>query len=262
MFNSLQALQAFGLGQQVSAQRRQLQEQEREADRARQLREGLVSAYDINTGRLDTQRARQAYVGAGDVQGAMQIDQQQATAQRQALEANRENVGFVARLAAGARDQASWDQVRSTLGRYGLDTSALPEQFDPAIPAQLQQEAAAFAKEPEQTPFMREAAAAGIRPGTPEFVNAFRNKNDPLRMVAVAAGGEVQPYRSSDFSGAPPAVGAPPAQAPSTQPTPAEINAQADAAIAAGKDPALVNARRQQLLGQGGAGQAAPRTFP
>jgi hypothetical protein len=40
-----------------------------------------------------------------------------------------------------------------------------------------------------------------------------------------------------------------------------EINRQADEAIRAGRDPAMVNRRRQQLLGQGGAGSGAPAPF-
>lgn len=112
------------------------------------LRAGLRGAYDPRTGAVDPERMRAAYVGAGDIPGAMAFDAQEAQRRAQISEAERQQIVTGARIIRqiNPRDDAGWQQVRSAAQRLGVPLANVPPTFDPQYVQQVL--AAAEAIEP------------------------------------------------------------------------------------------------------------------
>lgn len=76
------------------------------------------------------------------------------------------------------KDDATWQQALATARQMGIDVSEVPKTYDPNYVQSLI--AAADALDPvkgeQPTSFMRDAAAAGIMPGTPEFRQVFEGR--------------------------------------------------------------------------------------
>lgn len=123
-FDSIQALAAFGLGQQAAEKRRA-----QERDEAKL--QGLSEAYDTTTGQMDPARARQAYVQGGDLEGAMRFDQGQSKAAADQLELHKDRIIFGAGLLQGVRDETSYQAVRSQMQAAGMPVDDIPTSYDP-----------------------------------------------------------------------------------------------------------------------------------
>ena len=124
-FSALEALQAFGAGRQMAMQ-------DRERQRADTLRQGLVSAYDVNTGQIDPTAARQAFAGAGDIGGAMEFDRSRLQNVEAELENNRDRLILGAQLFSNVNDESSY-QAALNIGRQnGIDIAGVPPNFDPS----------------------------------------------------------------------------------------------------------------------------------
>jgi hypothetical protein len=125
------------LGSQLT---RAAREQE-EYDLRHTFRQNLVNAADPETGKIDPNKARQAYVQAGDVEGAMSFDKglrETATAQ---LQAGMKQIEVEAQLLGSATDPTSYAAARQRAGSLGVDLSGVPEQYDPAWVQQATQHA-------------------------------------------------------------------------------------------------------------------------
>lgn len=105
---------------------------QKEYDREDKVREGLTAAYDPVTGRLDTGKARAAYLGAGDIGGAMEIDKNEATRRKAQLEGAWSEMEATARLLGGVKDAQSFAQARAQAQAMGLDMRNVPAEYDPA----------------------------------------------------------------------------------------------------------------------------------
>lgn len=226
-FSAANALAALGAGQQQAMQQQRFAQQQQEIERQQQLRAGLQGAYDPTTGRLDRVAARTAYAGSGDVEGAMAVDRQATAAQAAQFKDAVEKVGLTAQLLGGVRDEASYQQARQVAMQNGLDVSRIPPNYDPSWVQTTRTQALTMAQQLEQ-----EAPKYQVVPEGGVLVNT----RDPNALQAVAGGRTAPAQGGQDYS------------------------AMAQAAIAAGADPAQVRARLQQL--QGGGASQATNPFP
>jgi hypothetical protein len=103
-----------------------------EAERLAERQRGLMGAYDATTGRMDPAKARAAYVGAGDIEGAMEFDAHLANASESQLKAVRDQVQTLSPMLDGVTDEASFQRAREAAAGLGIDMSAVPPQYDPA----------------------------------------------------------------------------------------------------------------------------------
>jgi hypothetical protein len=121
-------------GQQNALRARQVALQEEQYQTQRGQRNALAKAYDPATGAIDPARARAAYAGAGDIEGAMQFDAQQRQ-QRQAVSAQQRADAIAAAniiRQVNPTDDASWQQVLGMARQYGIAVPPeVPQTFDP-----------------------------------------------------------------------------------------------------------------------------------
>lgn len=220
-FNALQVLQSAGIAQQQRAQQQQLQMQQAELARKEQQRQAIAGAFDPNTGREDPAALRRAYLQNGDVDGLREY-----------------NKSLKGDEAEGAK----------LLGQFGLYADT-PEKWDSGIDALV---------------------AQGADPSIARLKGQFSEQN---RMSVLAAGGQYDNYLTNSkpsyqvvpeggmlvntrdpnavrsiANGQNPSAGG-------------GLEAAAAAAIAAGADPAAVQARMRQMQG-GGAPSQGGATFP
>lgn len=136
-----QTAQRNALLQEEQAQRRE------ERKRSEGLRNALTGAINPQTGDIDYGAARQAYIGAGDVQGAIGIGNAQRQQMEQQRELHRDNIIRGARLVRqmNPTDDAGWQRVRAMAQQAGIDVSQVPPNFDPNYVQQLLAAAQALA---------------------------------------------------------------------------------------------------------------------
>lgn len=151
----------------------------RQRERQDEFQRAAFSAYDPNTGNVDAPAMRRAFVGAGDLQGALQFDAQQATRADAMRVAQQRQLTQIARLVDGVRDQASYEQALGAARQMGLDVSAAPPQYDAAWVDRQRQIMRVMADPEQMTTFMRDARAAGIEPGSADFRRLFENRYAP-----------------------------------------------------------------------------------
>lgn len=221
-FSASNALAALGAGQQRQLQQAQLQRQQAELQREETFRREAQSAYDPATGKFDPSKVRAAYAANGDISGAVAFDKSQID-QRAAQYKNAvEKVGLTAQLLGGVRDEATYQQARQVAAANGLDVSGIPPTYSPQWVETTRTQALTMAQQLDQ-----EAPKYQVVPEGGVLVNT----RDPNALQAVANRAPTQ--AGTDYS------------------------AMAQAAIAAGADPAQVRTRLQQLQG-GAASQATP----
>lgn len=154
-----------------------------------QFQSAFGEAYDPTTGAVDPVKARAAYAGAGDYEGAMRFDQGQASAAAAQREAGVKAMRDVARLLDDATDEPSYQQARRAAASMGLDISRVPEAYDPAWVDQQRIIVRNFIDKPEElTSFQRELAAAGIEPGSPDYLRMLENRYAKPQIIHDAAG--------------------------------------------------------------------------
>lgn len=236
-FNALEALQSFGQAQQQAAlgQTRQLQAQQQQ--RSLQARQQAGQALQAG----DYQGATQAAYGAGDVQLAQHIQGLQADQQKQLGE----QADILGKVAAGLRQLPPQQRGQAL------------QQYEPALMAR--------GISRRDLDMARQDLSDGVLDG---YINSARSITDTLasgrvKYMAIPQGGYLQGFDA--MTGAP--IGDVSQQAPqqqAAQPVPqqggGDLEAMAQQAIAAGADPAAVQARLAQM--RGGAGSQAPRAFP
>lgn len=193
------------------AQGSALRRQRDEETRRDQFQQSALAAYDTQTGRIDPVAMRSAFAQAGDIEGAMRFDQSNAETTRSQQAAAREQMLTMARLLDDSTDQASYDRSRAIAERMGIDVSQAPPSFDPEWVAQQRQIVREFVERPqEMTAFMREAEAAGVQPGTPEFRAVFNRRYNSPRYYPLQPGGRLELDPSYSGSDAPPRGEPPP----------------------------------------------------
>jgi len=105
----------------------QLTRQNAAADAKQAALQGAVGA----DGQIDYGKVRGAMIGAGDVEGAMSIDTNQANQQKAQLELRQKQTDRGIALIGGVFDQASLDQVRAQAEAEGLPSANIPTVFEP-----------------------------------------------------------------------------------------------------------------------------------
>lgn len=112
---------------------------------------------------------------------AMQYRTQQQAQQQQLTAQQREAIRVGARVVRqlNPQDQPGWDRALAAARSLGVPLDGVPTVFDPNYRDSLLAAGQAAEEQPEQTPFMRDTAAAGIRPNTPEFREMLDNRYAP-----------------------------------------------------------------------------------
>jgi hypothetical protein len=243
-FSAAEALAAFGLGQQQAMQRRLFERQERDLERKETTRANI----SMRVGQGDYQAAQQAAIEGGefDLAGNLgKLDEGQrkqalteaqimgrAAAQLKAIPADQRPAAFLQLQPllkqAGFSDQelAAADLSDAGLDGYSAYGKSIQEVLDPPKPAE------AFTLNP-----------GDLRYG-PDGKVIAQSPYDPVVQadgVIYSRQASRPPIATQDGNGG-------------------DLEAQAQAAIAAGADPDAVRARLQQL--RGGAGRSGPQTFP
>lgn len=184
--------------------------QERAASAAeRQKREGvrigLSAAYDPVTGRVDPVKARQAYLGGGDVEGAMQFDQGLAKQQAAVTEQQRDMLTFGARVLAGvqslpeAEREQGYQTALEAYKRAGFDTANVPPSYDERFVNGVVRAGQALAAPSNGDQFTLNPGDVRYGPDGRELV---RSPYDPV----VTAGGQVFARRPGSTGPAPAGV--------------------------------------------------------
>lgn len=183
-FSTLEALQAFGLGQQQAMQKREYERRERELDRKEQTR--LQVSESVGSG--DYRGGVQAAIGGGEYDLAASLSKLDANQREEALQ-QAQIMGRVAQQLKGIpaeRRASAYQQFLPTLQSAGLDPDQLAQAdlSDAGLDgyAQMGQSIASVLNPPkpvEPTTFQRDAMSAGIQPGTAEYQQVFRNRYAP-----------------------------------------------------------------------------------
>lgn len=121
--------------------------QQEERQRASQLRNALSGSLNPQTGAIDYDAARRAYIGAGDIQGAIGVDTaRQAQTQRQ-RGVHDDNIIRGSRVVQqmNPTDDASWQRTLAAAHDAGVDITDVPQHFDPNYVQQLHAAARALA---------------------------------------------------------------------------------------------------------------------
>lgn len=136
-FNAL-----MGVNPELALNMRKAQRDEQDYQRTERTRNALMGAYDPTTGTIDPAKARGAYAGAGDIEGAMKFDKGLLDQQKAQLETYQTVNEAGLQLLGGVTDQASYEaakaQAQQLYQQYGIPFPDLPPQYDPATIQQLQ----------------------------------------------------------------------------------------------------------------------------
>jgi hypothetical protein len=191
----------------LALQIRQSGRQEAEYQRGEQLRGALATAIDPATGAIDPNKARAAYLSAGDAEGAIKFDQAQAKQRADQIDIAHKVTDYGLQLLGSVRDQASYDAARaqytSMLQQYGLPAPELPAQYSPDTVRQLQMQSLSAKEQLElekPTNFQREMASAGIMPGTKEYRQALLNRYAPPGFFYNGGGAPPQVLTDDDIA--------------------------------------------------------------
>lgn len=114
------ALQMFGVGAQLGGQIRERREEGE--------RKNALAAYATNP---NDPKALSGVIAA-DPRLGIQLQGQQAQRAAQQQERRRADLPMLTRLVESSVDEPSYQRNRQTAQEYGIDTTSLPPQFDPA----------------------------------------------------------------------------------------------------------------------------------
>lgn len=242
--------QGFQLAQRNALLQQEQAYQQQERARTGQLRNALTSAVTPD-GNVDYAAARRAYIGAGDIPGALAIDTARSQTQQRLTEAQEQQLVIGAQLLDGVTDEAGFQAARQTYARMGLDLAGIPERFDQTyVQGVIRAGRALQGRSGQQQPTSFQRDDAYIREtygddAGDQFVQrriappplTTRNADGTITIIPQAS--PVQIRRRGDRP-----------QQPVTR-TPEQLREDAAEAIRNGADPAAVNARLQQMLGGG-----------
>lgn len=135
----------------------------------------------------------------GQLMQARQGYQQNAARQQQAqTEQRRADLPLITRLVETSTDEATYQRNRAVAQQYGVDTSTLPQQFDPAWRDQQVMTLKAL-QSPEGQQAMstagKQAIDMGYKPGTPEFNQAVQQIFSASEAKPYVVGGETRLYQ-------------------------------------------------------------------
>jgi hypothetical protein len=155
---------------------------------------------------------RNALMALRERQEERQIQQDQRQQQQHETQQRRADLPLMERLLTGVTPE-NWGQRVQIAQEYGVDTTGLPQAYDPGwVDQQLQtvkmlntpqgQEALSSAG--------KQAQDAGFRPGTPEFTQAVRQiVTADMAQPYMGSGGETRLYTPDVFGGGSQAQGGP-----------------------------------------------------
>ncbi|MAF04959.1 MULTISPECIES: hypothetical protein [unclassified Herbaspirillum] len=130
--------------QNALAQLQLKQAQQQDQDRTA-MANAYQGAVDPATGRVDYAKVTGNLAGAGAgaaIPGVQKSAAEAQKAQREADKATLEQAiqkqALISQYAGSATDQTSWTAALKAVAQMGVDTSQIPEQFDPATAKQLQ----------------------------------------------------------------------------------------------------------------------------
>jgi hypothetical protein len=194
--------------QQNALRQREVAFRDEERERSTELRNALTGAINPQTGAIDYGVARRAYIGAGDLQGAIGVDTASAAAASRQRELAQQNIVRGARIVRqmNPTDDASWQRTLAAARQAGVDLTDVPTTFDPNY-MQMLLAAAAAASEPSEGFTLDEGAVRYDQNG-----NVVARGNQPRpRYFPVPAGGrlELDPSYSGPVAEAAPASSAP-----------------------------------------------------
>lgn len=229
--------------------------------RKEQQTEDALKAYATNPNG-DTARGVAQYdprlgIQLSNVEAQRQQAAQQAEAQAQAQ--HQQQMGtFRKLLTHAAQSPEGWQQALGAAQSMGLDTSHIPQQYDPAW-AQQQLFITDALEKPEGQQALstagKIAADMGYAPGTPEHAKVTRE---------IFLAEQSKPY--TDSTGATrlyqPQIGGPGQTHGGPPPEPAIAELRANPASAAQFDEIFGQGASARILGQGGPTQPAPGRFP
>jgi len=130
-FDGLQVLQTYGQAQTQRLNDLKAQRAIRDDNRRETTQQGLIAAYDPQTGAVDPVAARGAYLAGGDVSGAMAFDQSRVKAQQDTLDSQLKRAQATTALLSSSTDPATYAANRGRAQALGLDLTGVPDQFDP-----------------------------------------------------------------------------------------------------------------------------------
>lgn len=220
--NNFMAL--FEAGQNAARQRVMQQREDQAYARSEQQRQQIAGAYDVTTGRVDQAAVRNAYLQAGDIKGYQDYSKSLQGDQAEAAK-------LIGQLALYADTPQKWDEAIDWAASRGA--------------RELLQYKGQFSEQNRMT-----ALALGGQYDT------YRQQNDP-KWVTPGEGGAFNARDPRSVEGWLRSQGAP-ASPPATGGG-GSLEEKAQAAIAAGADPALVRSRLAQL--KGGAPSQGGGTF-
>jgi DNA-binding TFAR19-related protein (PDSD5 family) len=274
--------QIYSNAQNIQMNRMRMAEAQETAQERNALRGLLSSGVDLSTPE-GMARLRQAapMLAPQFAQAASQQAYQAAQAGRLRAQTQADQIKTARDLLGGVTNQAQWDAWRrSTVAALPEYADAIPTQFSPQNVQRVAEGAEGLIRRASEgaaagrpNEFERALAAAGIRPGTPEYQAAMRGRADYLsgarpETPQVLAGPDGRPMRTFPRSGTfefmqelPGAV-APAATAPVAA-APVDLR-RPQAAAPAAAPPAnmmLPGAAAPTLAAGPGAAPAAPTTF-
>lgn len=128
----------------------------------------------------------------------LQLRGQQAQQAEAQADARRADLPLITRLVETSTDEASYQRNRATAQQYGVDTSTLPQQFDPAWRDQQLMSLKAL-QDPSKAEALstagKQAIDMGYRPGTPEFNKAVQEIWTAGESKPYVVGGETRLYQ-------------------------------------------------------------------
>jgi hypothetical protein len=179
------ALQMFDYGRKIGQETRARQREDQYRGAA------TVYAKDPSEQNLN------ALMPFAEPQQVMQIAQQRQQAARKSQEQRRADLPLLTRLVETSTDEASYQRNRAVAQEYGIDTSTLPPQFDPAWRDQQLVTLKAL-QDPSKAEALstagKQAIDMGYKPGTPEFNQAVREIWQAGESKPYVVGGETRLY--------------------------------------------------------------------